>query len=146
MQAIADRLERFVQHRRRLVIVAWIVLVVVSVPFAARQTEHLTGGGFETKGTGSRAVSDALGVGDFAGVQSEDLAIVFDNRRRDPQALAAAIDRVRRKGFKDVDHLALSPQALAAARASTDDVVVMPLVVHGSRDAIVDDAATIREN
>ena len=121
------------------------MLVIVSVPFAARQTENLTGGGFETKGTGSRAVSHAL-AGDFPGIQAEDLSIVFDNRKGDPQALAAAIDRVQRDGFKDVDHVPLNPRALAAARASTEDVVVMPLVVSGSRDETVDAASTIREN
>jgi RND superfamily putative drug exporter len=145
MQAVMDRLERFVQRRRRLVLAGWIVLVLASVPFAARQTENLTGGGFETKGTGSRTVSDAL-AGDFQGIQAEDLSIVLDNRKRDPQALAAAIDKVRKDGFEDVDHVALNPRALAAARASTDDVVILPLVVSGNRDETVDDAATIREN
>ena len=73
-------------------------IVVVSVPFAGRQTENLTGGGFETKGSGSKVVGDAL-TRDFPGMQSEDLAIVFDNRTHDPAALAAAFERVEREGF-----------------------------------------------
>src|SRR3954454_670023 len=111
MQDLMDRLERFVERRRRLVLVAWIAIVIVSVPFAGRQTEHLTGGGFETKGTSSRVVSDAL-ARDFPGMQAEDLAIVFDNRKHDPRALSAAIDRVQREGFVDVDNVRLNPDAL----------------------------------
>ena len=102
-------------------------------------------GGFETKGTGSQVVAQSL-AGDFAGIRAESLSVVFDNRKGDPQELAAAVDRVQRDGFKDVDHVQPSPQALAAARASTDDVVVMPLLVDGSRDETIDAASTIREN
>jgi RND superfamily putative drug exporter len=60
MQAAMDRLERLVARRRRLVLVLWIAAVVVAVPFASRQTENLTGGGFETKGSSSKTVADAL--------------------------------------------------------------------------------------
>ena len=77
MQAAMDRLERAIARRRRLVLVVWLAIVVISVPFAGRQTENLTGGGFETKGSGSKVVGDAL-TRDF-GLQSEDLAVVFDN-------------------------------------------------------------------
>jgi heme transporter len=70
MQAAMDRLERLISRRRRLVLIAWLVIVVVSVPFAGRQTENLTGGGFETAGSGSQVVADALGS-DFEGQQAE---------------------------------------------------------------------------
>jgi RND superfamily putative drug exporter len=96
-----DRLERFVARRRRLVLATWPAAVLVSVPFASRQTEHLTEGGFETAGSGSQVVADAL-ARDFPGMQPEDLAIVFDNRRGDSTALGATIERVQREGFEDV--------------------------------------------
>ena len=140
-----DRLERFVARRRRLVLGVWVALIVVAVPFASRQTENLTGGGFETKGSGSKVVADAL-TREFPGMQPEDLAVVFDNRAGDPQALAAAVDRVERDGFTDVDAVRVTPDALAAARASNDEVVIMPLVVQGDRDEAVDAAAVMREN
>src|SRR5690348_6598431 len=132
MQAAMDRLERFVERRRRLVLITWIVLVVVSVPFAGRQTENLTGGGFESQGTGSATVSEAL-TRDF-GLPPESLAVVFDNAKKDPKALAAAVDRVQNEGFEGVEHVRLNPEALAAARASSESVVVMPLTVDGNRD------------
>ena len=118
MQAAMDRLERLIARRRRLVLVAWLAIVVVSVPFAGRQTENLTGGGFETKGSGSKVVADAL-ERDF-GLQAEDLAVVFDNREGDPATLAAAFERVEREGFKDVEGVRLDPEAPAAARAASD--------------------------
>jgi uncharacterized membrane protein YdfJ with MMPL/SSD domain len=145
MQAAMDRLERFVARRRRLVLAVWIVLVLAALPFASRQTENLTGGGFETEGSGSQIVADAL-ARDFPGMQSEDLAVVFDNRGGDRAALGAAIDRVEREGFEDVEQVRPDPQALAAARASDREIVVMPLVVDGSRDEAVDAATTMREN
>jgi uncharacterized membrane protein YdfJ with MMPL/SSD domain len=146
MQAAMDRLERFVARRKRLVLGVWIAVVLVAIPFAGRQTEHLTGGGFETKGSDSKIVADALAQ-EFPGMQAEDLAVVFDNRNGDPQALAAAVDRVEREGFEDVEAVRADPEALAAARAAGDeDVIVMPLVVEGDRDEAVDAAAVMREN
>jgi uncharacterized membrane protein YdfJ with MMPL/SSD domain len=146
MQAAMDGLERFVARRRRLVLGAWIAVIVVAVPFAGRQTEHLTGGGFETKGSDSQIVADAV-AREFPDMQAEDLAVVFDNRRQDVRAFAAAIDRVEREGFEDVEAVRLNPEALAAARAAGDeDVVIMPLVVEGDRDEAVDAATQMREN
>ena len=146
MQAAMDRLERFVARRRRLVLIVWLAVIIVAVPFAGRQTENLTGGGFETKGSGSKVVADALAT-EFPGMQAQDLAIVFDNRNEDPQALAAAVDKVENEGFADVEGVTLSAEAAEAARAAGDeDIVIMPLVVEGSRDEAVDAAAVMREN
>ena len=97
MQAAMDRLEGFIARRRRLVLVAWLAIVVISVPFAGRQTENLTGGGFETKGSGSKVVGDAL-TRDF-GLQSEDLAIVFDNRKHDAGRAGRRVRARRERGL-----------------------------------------------
>ena len=138
MQATMDRLERFVSRRRRVVLGLWLALLIVSAPLAARQTSSLTGGGFEVPGSESKAVSDALAG--IPGTQSETLAIVFDNRRGDPQALAAAVDKVKSEGFKDVEGVRATPEALDAARNATEPIHVMPLVVTATRD----DASTRR--
>src|SRR3954451_16911355 len=116
MQAAMGWLERLVARRRRLVLGVWIVVLLVALPFASRQTEHLTGGGFENQASGSHAVATALkGI---PGAQAETLAVVFDNRRHDAAALSAALDRFQRDGFKDVAGVRLNPRALAAARAA----------------------------
>ena len=41
MRALAGWLGR----RRRWVLATWIAIVVLALPFAAKQTDHLTGGG-----------------------------------------------------------------------------------------------------
>ena len=89
-------------------------------------------------------MSDALAG--IPGTQSETLAIVFDNRRGDPQALAAAVDKVQNEGFKDVEGVRATPEALDAARNATEPIHVMPLVVTASRDDSVDEASQIRLN
>ena len=40
------RLDGVLRRRRWLVLGAWIAAVLVAVPFAARQSDHLTGGGY----------------------------------------------------------------------------------------------------
>jgi RND superfamily putative drug exporter len=144
MQGAMDRLERFVSGRRRLILGVWVALLVISAPLAARQTASLTGGGFEVPGSESKAVSEALAS--IPGAQSETLAIVFDNRRAGPAARLAAVEKVANDGFEDVDGVRATPEALQAARDSTEPIFVMPLEVTASRDDSVDEAAQIRLN
>ena len=145
MQAAMDRLERLVARRRRLVLGIWIGLLVVAVPFASQQTKHLTGGGFENKGSGSQLAAEALK--DIPGAQGETLAVVFDNRQMKAGELAVALAEVRREAFKDVDGVKLNYPAYLKARSEQDQpIVVLPLDVTASRDQAVDDAAQIRLN
>jgi uncharacterized membrane protein YdfJ with MMPL/SSD domain len=122
-----QRLEHFVSRRRRLVLIGWLLVVLASVPFASRQTENLTGGGFETEGTGSRIVADAV-ARDFGQLAPSELAVVVDNR--DGKA-AGAFERIERAGIE--------------APAPERGVIVIPVPVEGGRDAAVDRAATLRE-
>src|SRR3954447_10971497 len=142
MQAVMDRLEGFVARRRWVVLAFWIVLVVAAVPFASRQTENLTGGGFESKGSTSQTVAQSLQDKEFQGISAESLSVVFDNRKHDPRALAAAVDRVQRDALAGVEATRIAPQALQQARTSTEAIVIMPLVVTGNRDQAVDGATT----
>ena len=144
MRAAMDRLERFVTRRRRLVLGVWIVLVVAAVPFAAQQTKHLTAGGFEVPGSGSQAVSEALKR--FPGVQTEPLILVFDNSKKDPAALAAAIGKATQE-VQGIPNVAVSPAAAAAAKAAGDQaIVLMALDVKGGADSAVDAAVDLRKN
>src|SRR4051794_37634216 len=89
------RLERALSRRRWLVLGAWVALLVAALPFAARQGEHLTGGGFGVPGSQSRQVTDAL-ARDFEGAGHAQLAVVLQPR---PGAttgdMRAALDRTR---------------------------------------------------
>src|SRR3712207_408521 len=95
MQAAMDRLQAFLERRRWLVAGAWLVLLLASAPFAAKQTEHLTSGGFSVPGSGSEAVDRSMKRFDAA--QHQALAVVLAQR---PGASATdvrkEVDRVRR--------------------------------------------------
>src|SRR3954447_26195872 len=105
MQAAMDRLDGFTRRHGRLVALAWLILIVAAIPFASRQTEHLTSGGFEVPGSGCGGVD--CGPPAFDGAQRSQLAVVIARRPgssdRDVQA---AIGRVREAAAK-TDHVSL---------------------------------------
>jgi uncharacterized membrane protein YdfJ with MMPL/SSD domain len=144
MQAAMDRLSNFVSRRKWLVLGAWVVLLLASLPFFAQtqKGKHLTAGGFEVPGSGALAVAQA--IPHFPGVQSESLIIVFDNSKRDKKALLATIDRVATK-IQGVKGVSVPPQSLAFAGSSTNkDTALMPLTVTGNADQVLDIAAKLR--
>jgi RND superfamily putative drug exporter len=130
-----------VSRHRRLVLIIWALVLVASLPFAGKQTERLTGGGFESKASDSAAVERELKA---MGAKGETLAVLLDNRRHDPAALQAAAERVRTKGMKGVTGVRFpaGEQPLAADQ----DVVLIALEVTGDRNAAVDGATKIQTN
>jgi uncharacterized membrane protein YdfJ with MMPL/SSD domain len=137
MQRAMDRLSGLVRRRRRLVLAVWGLLLLASMPFAARQTENLTGGGFEVPNTGSVAVEEQIDR--FKGASSESLAVVLEGS--DP---AAAVGRVE-DAAAAVDNVALAGDVAAAARESGDPVILLPLEFDGGRDEALDAAKELRE-
>ena len=110
------QLAGFLGRRRRWVLGAWIVVLVLALPLAAKQTEHLTGGGFDVPGSQSKAVSDAL-KDDFGGRSRRDRGPARGRRRR-------ASRRSRRRGragsrrrLPTVGDVTLPPPAARRAEA-----------------------------
>jgi uncharacterized membrane protein YdfJ with MMPL/SSD domain len=136
----------FLGRRRRLVVVAWVLVVLLALPFASKQTEHLTGGGFDVPGSQSMAVSESL-QDDF-GSQADGIAVVL---KAEPGATAAerseAVTRLQDE-VAGVDDVALTPAAAAQARRQLQgtDVVLVPLRSDLSSDELIDPAATLRED
>src|SRR5688572_21486797 len=60
MQRVMLRLDSFVRRHQRIVLVGWLVVLVAAMPFAMRQSEDLSAGGFNVPGSQSQVVSDAL--------------------------------------------------------------------------------------
>ncbi len=146
MKDAMDRLAQFLGRRRRWVVGVWVLVVALALPFASKQTDHLTGGGFDVPGSQSMKVSEAL-QGEF-GDRADGIAVVL---KAAPGASAtqrdAAVARVRRQvaGLEDVT---LPPPAAAGARRQLrrQDVVVVPLRSDLSSDRLIDPAATLRED
>jgi RND superfamily putative drug exporter len=145
MQAGMDRLAGFLQRRRSVVLVVWIVALVGALPFAAKQTDHLTSGGFEVSGSQSQTVSE--NIHRFEGAQRDNLAVVLARR---PGAATAAVraevDRVGRIAAA-LPHVELTPRAAAAATrdAGSASITVVPLAVQGDRDQAADMAVDFRD-
>jgi uncharacterized membrane protein YdfJ with MMPL/SSD domain len=146
MKETMNRLAQFLGKRRRLVVGAWVLIVVLALPFASKQTDHLTGGGFDVPGSQSMKVSESLQ--DEFGSQADGIAVVL---KAAPGATAAqrdaAIARVRNE-VATLDQVTLPPSAAAQARRQLQgqDVVVVPLRSDLTSDEMIDSAATLRED
>src|SRR5919107_1422409 len=129
MQAAMDRLDGFTRRHHRLVALAWLLLLLAALPFTARQTEHLTSGGFEVPGSGSAAVE--RGLASFDRAQRSQLAVVIARRPGSSDSdVQAAIGRVRRAAAK-TEHVSLPSHA--AERPARSAIMVIPLKVSGTQ-------------
>jgi RND superfamily putative drug exporter len=146
MRDSMNRLAGFLGRRRRLVVAAWVLVVLLALSFAAKQTEHLTGGGFDVPGSQSLAVSEAL-QRDF-GSQADGIAVLL---KAEPDASAAeraaAVERVRGE-VATVEEVTLSPAVARQARQQLlrADVAMLPLRSKQSSDELIDSATTLRED
>jgi uncharacterized membrane protein YdfJ with MMPL/SSD domain len=146
MKDAMNRLAQFLGRRRRLVVAAWVLIVVLALPFASKQTEHLTGGGFDVPGSQSMKVSEA--VQEQFGSQADGISVVL---KAAPGATAAerdaAVARVR-KEVATLDDVVLPPKVAAGARRQLQqqDVVLVPLRSDLTSDELIDPAKTLRED
>ena len=140
-----DRLAGFLERRRWIVLVAWVLVLLAALPFAAKQTDHLTSGGFEVPGSQSQVVSE--NIARFEGAQRDQLAVVLARREgAGAAAVRAQVGRVDRIA-ESLPHVELAPQAAAAARrdAASASITVVPLRVNGDRDQTADMAVDFRD-
>jgi uncharacterized membrane protein YdfJ with MMPL/SSD domain len=146
MKDAMNRLAQFLGRRRRWVLAAWVLIVLLALPFASKQTDHLTGGGFDVPASQSMKVSESLQE-DF-GSRADGIAVVL---KAAPSATAAERDgsvaRVQAE-VATLDDVSLPPSAAAAARRQLQghDVVLVPLRSDLSSDELIDPAATLRED
>jgi uncharacterized membrane protein YdfJ with MMPL/SSD domain len=141
-----NRLAGVLGRRRRWIVAVWVAILVCALPFAAKQTDHLTGGGFDVPGSQSEAVSEALQ--NKFGSQSNGISVAL---KAAPGASAvegaAAIARVN-KEVATLAGVTLSPVASRQARRQLrrSGFALLPLSSERSPDELIDSAATLRED
>ncbi len=125
-------------------LVAWIATLIVALPIASHQTDHLTGGGFDVPGSQSKAVSDSL-ERDF-GAHADGIGVLLKAEPgASPAQLRAAVLRVRR-AVVGLDRVTLSPAAARRAEVQLrrTGVAMLPLRSDRSSDLLIDSATTLR--
>jgi uncharacterized membrane protein YdfJ with MMPL/SSD domain len=146
MRNAMNRLAAVLGKRRRWVVAIWVAIVVCALPFAARQTEHLTGGGFDVPGSQSLAVSEALQK-DF-GAKADGIMVALKASPDSTRAeRAAAVGRVRRE-VATIDEVTLPPAAALQGRRQLQRTgfTLLALRSDQSSDELIDSAATLRED
>src|SRR5258705_4613024 len=144
MRESMTKLAGFLGRRRRLVLAAWIATLVVALPIASHQTDHLTGGGFDVPGSQSKAVSDSLEK-NFAAYADGIGVLLQAEPGASPSQRTAAVLRVRR-AVAGLDRVTLSPAAARRAEVQLQrtGVAMLPLRSDRSSDLLIDSATTLR--
>jgi uncharacterized membrane protein YdfJ with MMPL/SSD domain len=148
MQTFMLRLTHGLTRRRRLVLVAWCLALLVSLPLAARQSDHLTGGGFEAPGSQSDSVNRALAA-TFPAAARASLAVVLvpaaGARPGDLSEALGSVDRVAGgvSGVRVNAPALASAEALARARPRRP--VVLGLDIAGDETRATDIARLLRQ-
>ncbi len=146
MRDAMNRLAAVLGRRRKWVVAIWLLIVIVALPFAAKQTEHLTGGGFDVPGSQSKAVSEALQ--EEYGEKADGIAVALQAA---PNATLAerdaAVERVREQ-VAGVEEVTLTPAAALAARRQLRETgfALIPLRSEQSSDELIDSAAELRSD
>jgi uncharacterized membrane protein YdfJ with MMPL/SSD domain len=145
MRDAMNRLAVVIGRRRRWVLAAWLVIVIAALPFAARQTEHLTGGGFDVPGSQSKAVVDSM-QGVFAREAGGIAVLLRAAPDASPAQRAAAVARVRDEVAK-IDSLALPPPVArrGEAQLQRSGSTLLPLSSSVPPDDLIDPATDLRE-
>jgi uncharacterized membrane protein YdfJ with MMPL/SSD domain len=147
VQTVMLRLDALIRRRRRLVLGAWALILLAALPFAARQSDHLSGGGFDVPGAQSVAVQRAV-EHDFKQTQGASLAAVLVPHAGTTAAeLRAALTRVD-NAAADAENVALAPaaraQALRQLQADGPRTLVVPLRTRVSDSDAIDVAVDLR--
>jgi len=147
VQTVMLRLDALIRRRRGVFLGVWALIVLAALPFAARQSDHLTGGGFDVPGSQSVAVQQAV-ERDFAHAQGTTLAAVLVPHAGATVAqLRAALARVGGAAAQ-VDQVALAPaaraQALGQLAHDGPRTLVVPLATRVSDSQAIDVAIHLR--
>lgn len=147
MQRAMLRFDSALRRRRRLVLAAWLVLLLAAAPFAARQTDNLTGGGFEDPHAQSTGVARTVARA-FPSVSGASLtAVLVPAHGMRAGEFTHAIEALARKARAvhpvHVDGEALEA-ALVGARQAPLQPASIPLTFSGDETTAIDVARRMR--
>ncbi len=152
MQRMMLTLDGWLADRRRLIVALWMIALFVAAPFALRQSDHLTGGGFTAPGSASDRVYSAI-ARDFPAVSAEPLSVVLVPSSHSSAQRARAASAYVEREVSAVHDVTLSRQrsapraadpAPAPAPASNHEPLLLPLTVNGGEQADIDIAGKLR--
>src|SRR4051794_41736782 len=86
------RLARLSRRQALAVVAGWLVLVALAMPFASRQNERLTSGGFDAAGSQSARVEQTV-RGELPGLNGERMGLVLAGGPGAPPGAYAAPPR-----------------------------------------------------
>lgn len=135
MQALMLQLHAMTSRHRLLVIALWVALVLGALPFAARQSDHLTSGGYGVAGSQSTKVEATVRHA-FPQISRTSLAVLLiPHAGTDARQLDHEVRRVQR-AVRGVPDVRLPKQSLESALFATELVgpLLMPLQVTASED------------
>ena len=146
LQSGMVRLDRFVRRHRRAVLALWLAALVAAVPFAMRQSENLTGGGYGVPGSQSQAVRDEVERNFAQDARATMAAVIVPQRGATTGQVREAIDQVGTAAGAEPS-VALSPAARADAlrRAGPGETLVVPLSVAVDDQDAIEVATGLRE-
>ena len=145
MQTAMLRLDTVLRRRKRAVLIVWMALLLAALPFAARQSEDLSSGGFGVPGSQSAAVDAAIAR--FPGVpQAQLAAVLVPEPGATPAQLRRAVDRVA-AAAGPVAGVSLpdAARAQAAERVRPGATLVVPLRAEVDEDAATSVAVDLRD-
>ena len=128
MQTFMLRLDALLRRHRAVVLGLWLVALVAAVPFAAKQSDNLTGGGFGVPGSQSKSVEDRLAA-DFPGAERASMGVILRPAQgASADDMRAALVRVD-TATREVPRVALAERAERRAAAIAQRHPERPLVV-----------------
>jgi uncharacterized membrane protein YdfJ with MMPL/SSD domain len=140
-------LSGFLTRRRWWVVGAWIAVVVVSAPLAAKQTEHLNGGGFDVPGSQSQTVETAL-TKRFESNEAGRIAVILQpSPGLTAEQASAAVERTRAQVAAAGDGATITAQTARQAEAglSSGKPVIVPIEAQGTSDELVNTSTDLRD-
>jgi uncharacterized membrane protein YdfJ with MMPL/SSD domain len=135
MATLLARLADAASRRRRLVIGAWLALLLAGGWFSLHQSSHLSGGGWDVPGSASVRVGDALDT--FPSFSSPALSVLVTGRS--PAAVRERLAAVRARTARDPNLRPGRPRFFAGGSAA-----LLPVTYTGPTGAAIDVATRVR--